>query len=125
MLEAVKRAGGDPPVLEGAGYNGVYTALAGYYYAQRAPSPARRQPEDAPVGGLLPRPSGYFQPGELSLKLYFNEPAWRIDEKTVNSAGFFPGKWILGLHNRRSSAIIGKCVKSMPPVPPAGGKICN
>ena len=29
-LEAVKRAGGDPPVLEGAGYNEVYTALAGY-----------------------------------------------------------------------------------------------
>ncbi|MCI9003615.1 MAG: hypothetical protein HFG03_12460, partial [Oscillibacter sp.] len=31
-LEAVKRAGGDPPVLEGAGYNEVYTAFAGYYF---------------------------------------------------------------------------------------------
>ena len=34
-LEAVKRAGGDPPVREGAGYNEVYTAFAGYYFALR------------------------------------------------------------------------------------------
>jgi len=26
MLEAIKRAAGDPPVRKGAGYNGVYTA---------------------------------------------------------------------------------------------------
>ena len=35
-LEAVKRAGGDPPVLEGAGYNGAYTAFAGHLYAAGA-----------------------------------------------------------------------------------------
>ena len=29
MLEAIKRAAGDPPGLEGAGYNGVYTAERG------------------------------------------------------------------------------------------------
>ena len=29
MLEAIKRAAGDPPGLEGAGYNGVYTAKRG------------------------------------------------------------------------------------------------
>ena len=28
-LEAVKRSGSNPPVLEGAGYNEVYTAAAG------------------------------------------------------------------------------------------------
>ena len=49
-LEAVKRAGGDPPVLEGAGYNEVYTALAGYYYA---------------LGAALPPLSGNFQPDML------------------------------------------------------------
>jgi len=32
MLEAVKRTGGDPPVLKGAGYNGVYTASAGVFF---------------------------------------------------------------------------------------------
>ena len=32
MLEAVKRVGGDPPVRKGAGYNGVYTATAGFLY---------------------------------------------------------------------------------------------
>ena len=34
MLEAIKRAGGDPPVRKGAGYNEVYTAHAGFLYAQ-------------------------------------------------------------------------------------------
>jgi len=29
MLEAIKRAAGDPPVRKGAGYNGVYTAKRG------------------------------------------------------------------------------------------------
>ena len=33
MLEAVKRAGGDPPVRKGAGYNEVYTAIAGLLFA--------------------------------------------------------------------------------------------
>ena len=31
-LEAVKQAGGDPPVRKGAGYNEVYTATAGHVF---------------------------------------------------------------------------------------------
>ena len=31
-LEAVKQAGGDPPVRKGAGYNEVYTAAAGHIF---------------------------------------------------------------------------------------------
>ncbi len=65
--------------------------------------------------------SGYFQAEGIRLIRYFSGQAAKIDEKTVNSAGFFPGKRILGLHNRPSSAIIGKCVKSEPPGKPAGG----
>ena len=80
-MEAVKRAGGDPPVHEGAGYNGVYTALAGYYYALTpASSPAFRK----------------FSAGQAMIVFpfmrYFSGPAPGFDEKTVNSGVFFPGK---------------------------------
>ena len=36
-LEAVKRAGGNPPVLLGAGYNEIYTANAGHFFQQGEP----------------------------------------------------------------------------------------
>ena len=34
-LEAVKHSGSNPPVLEGAGYNEVYTAAAGQLYTKK------------------------------------------------------------------------------------------
>ena len=34
-LEAVKHSGSNPPVLEGAGYNEVYTAAAGQLYTTK------------------------------------------------------------------------------------------
>jgi len=37
MLEAIKRAGGDPPVRKGAGYNGVYTAERGNFILKNFP----------------------------------------------------------------------------------------
>ena len=47
-LEAVKHSGSNPPVLEGAGYNEVYTAAAG-----------RGIDRELPKGGSLF--SGFFQ----------------------------------------------------------------
>ena len=47
-LEAVKHTGSNPPVLEGAGYNEVYTAAAG-----------RGIDRELPKGGSLF--SGFFQ----------------------------------------------------------------
>ena len=49
-LEAVKHSGSNPPVLEGAGYNEVYTAAAG-----------RGIDRELPKGGSLF--SGFFQTG--------------------------------------------------------------
>lgn len=38
-LEAVKRTGGDPPVLLGAGYNEIYTANAGHLFSAGGMAP--------------------------------------------------------------------------------------
>jgi len=62
MLEAIKRAGGDPPVRKGAGYNGVYTAERGDFilknfpdriFKQDAPYSAPRCPPKRAAGRLL------------------------------------------------------------------------
>ena len=79
-MEAVKRAGSDPPVLEGAGYNEVYTALAGYYYALRA----------GPFALFRKFSDGHGMVIEGLIR-YFSGPGRRIDEKTVNFAVFFRG----------------------------------
>ena len=55
-LEAVKHSGSNPPVLEGAGYNEVYTAAAGHGIDR-----------ELPIGGSLF--SGFFQTLRVKYRL--------------------------------------------------------